>query len=97
MWKSSVRRIDQTVRIPCIGIAIFTEMRYGRKKDKGGIFHMRLKGKVVLITASTRGIGLACAVRCAKEGAVEYGKITFAVSALRQMLYTDIAVIDYRL
>ena len=27
---------------------------------------MRLKGKVVLITASTRGIGLACAVRCAK-------------------------------
>ena len=33
---------------------------------------MRLKGKVVLITASTRGIGLACAVRCAKEGAVVY-------------------------
>ena len=30
---------------------------------------MRLKDKVVLITASTRGIGLACVKKCAKEGA----------------------------
>ena len=33
---------------------------------------MRLKDKVVLITASTRGIGLACAKKCAKEGARVY-------------------------
>lgn len=33
---------------------------------------MRLNNKVVLITASTRGIGLACASACAKEGAVVY-------------------------
>ena len=33
---------------------------------------MRLKDKVVLITASTRGIGLACVKRCAKEGARVY-------------------------
>lgn len=33
---------------------------------------MRLKDKVVLITASTRGIGLACATLCAREGAVVY-------------------------
>jgi NAD(P)-dependent dehydrogenase (short-subunit alcohol dehydrogenase family) len=33
---------------------------------------MRLKEKVVLITASTRGIGLACVKACAKEGAVVY-------------------------
>ena len=33
---------------------------------------MRLKDKVVLITASTRGIGLACAKACAKEGATVY-------------------------
>ena len=33
---------------------------------------MRLKDKVVLITASTRGIGLACAKACAKEGAAVY-------------------------
>ena len=33
---------------------------------------MRLKDKVVLITASTRGIGLACVKRCAKEGASVY-------------------------
>ena len=33
---------------------------------------MRLKDKVVLITASTRGIGLACVKSCAKEGAVVY-------------------------
>lgn len=33
---------------------------------------MRLKDKVVLITASTRGIGLACVKACAKEGAVVY-------------------------
>ncbi len=38
---------------------------------KGGIY-MRLENKVVLITASTRGIGLACVKRCANEGAIVY-------------------------
>ena len=33
---------------------------------------MRLKDKIVLITASTRGIGLACVKACAKEGAKVY-------------------------
>ena len=33
---------------------------------------MKLKDKVVLITASTRGIGLACVKECAKEGAMVY-------------------------
>ena len=33
---------------------------------------MRLKDKVVLITASTRGIGLACVKACTKEGATVY-------------------------
>ena len=33
---------------------------------------MRLKDKVVLITASTRGIGLACVKACAGEGAAVY-------------------------
>jgi NAD(P)-dependent dehydrogenase (short-subunit alcohol dehydrogenase family) len=33
---------------------------------------MRLKNKVVLITASTRGIGLACVKACTKEGATVY-------------------------
>ena len=33
---------------------------------------MRLKDKVVLVTASTRGIGLACVKKCAKEGAAVY-------------------------
>lgn len=33
---------------------------------------MRLKDKVVLVTASTRGIGLACVTACAKEGAAVY-------------------------
>ena len=33
---------------------------------------MRLKDKVVLITASTRGIGLACVKACAREGAAVY-------------------------
>lgn len=33
---------------------------------------MRLKDKVVLVTASTRGIGLACVRKCAKEGAAVY-------------------------
>ena len=33
---------------------------------------MRLKDKIVLITASTRGIGLACVKKCAKEGAKVY-------------------------
>lgn len=36
-----------------------------------GIF-MRLQDKVVLVTASTRGIGLAAAAACAEEGAVVY-------------------------
>lgn len=33
---------------------------------------MKLKDKIVLITASTRGIGLACVKACAKEGALVY-------------------------
>ena len=33
---------------------------------------MRLENKVALVTASTRGIGLACAQRLAKEGAMVY-------------------------
>ena len=33
---------------------------------------MRLENKVILITASTRGIGLACLKACAKEGAIVY-------------------------
>lgn len=33
---------------------------------------MRLKGKVVLVTAATRGIGYATVKACAKEGAVVY-------------------------
>jgi NAD(P)-dependent dehydrogenase (short-subunit alcohol dehydrogenase family) len=33
---------------------------------------MRLENKVILITASTRGIGLACVKTCAKEGAIVY-------------------------
>ncbi len=33
---------------------------------------MRLNNKVVLVTASTRGIGLACVKACAKEGAAVY-------------------------
>lgn len=33
---------------------------------------MRLKEKVVLVTASTRGIGLACVKACAREGAAVY-------------------------
>jgi len=33
---------------------------------------MRLTNKVVLITASTRGIGLACVKACVKEGATVY-------------------------
>ena len=33
---------------------------------------MRLKNKVILITASTRGIGLACVKACTKEGALCY-------------------------
>ena len=33
---------------------------------------MRLKDKVILITASTRGIGLACVKACAKENAIVY-------------------------
>ena len=33
---------------------------------------MKLKNKGVIVTASTRGIGLAVAEACAKEGAVVY-------------------------
>ena len=33
---------------------------------------MRLNNKVVLVTASTRGIGFACVKACAKEGATVY-------------------------
>ena len=33
---------------------------------------MRLQQKVVLVTAATRGIGLACVKACAKEGAQVY-------------------------
>ena len=33
---------------------------------------MRLQDKVVLVTASTRGIGLACVKKCASEGACVY-------------------------
>lgn len=33
---------------------------------------MRLKDKVVLVTAATRGIGLACVKACAAEGAMVY-------------------------
>lgn len=33
---------------------------------------MRLENKVILITASTRGIGLACVKSCAREGAIVY-------------------------
>lgn len=33
---------------------------------------MRLQNKIILITASTRGIGLACVKACAKEGAIVY-------------------------
>ena len=33
---------------------------------------MKLKDKIVLITASTRGIGLACVKACAKEGATVF-------------------------
>ena len=33
---------------------------------------MRLKDKIVLVTASTRGIGLAIVKACAREGAVVY-------------------------
>lgn len=33
---------------------------------------MRLRDKIILITASTRGIGLACVKACAREGATVY-------------------------
>ena len=36
------------------------------------MLEMRLKEKVILISASTRGIGYACVKACAKEGAIVY-------------------------
>lgn len=36
------------------------------------VLTVRLKEKVVLVTASTRGIGLACVKACVREGAVVY-------------------------
>ena len=33
---------------------------------------MRLEGKVILVTASTRGIGAAIVRECVKEGATVY-------------------------
>jgi NAD(P)-dependent dehydrogenase (short-subunit alcohol dehydrogenase family) len=33
---------------------------------------MRLQNKVILVTASTRGIGLAIVEKCAREGAAVY-------------------------
>ena len=33
---------------------------------------MRLDGKIAIVTASTRGIGLACTQRLAREGATVY-------------------------
>ena len=33
---------------------------------------MSLEGKVAVVTAATRGIGLACVQRLAREGAVVY-------------------------
>ena len=33
---------------------------------------MRLQDKVILVTASTRGIGLAIVKKCAREGAKVY-------------------------
>lgn len=40
--------------------------------SKGDKIKMRLEKKIILVTASTRGIGLACAKACAKEGAICY-------------------------
>ena len=40
--------------------------------SKGDNIKMRLEKKIILVTASTRGIGLACTKACAKEGAVCY-------------------------
>lgn len=37
-----------------------------------GAFFLRLQDKVVLVTAATRGIGLATVTACAEEGAVVY-------------------------
>lgn len=42
---------------------------------------MRLKDKIVLVTASTRGIGLACVKACAEEGARVYMAARNAESA----------------
>ncbi len=51
---------------------------------------MRLQGKVVLVTASTRGIGLATVQACAKEGAVVYmGARNMERAAARAKELTD--------
>ena len=40
---------------------------------------MRLKDKVILVTASTRGIGLAIVKACAKEGGIVYRVARFHI------------------
>ena len=49
---------------------------------------MRLQQKVVLVTAATRGIGLACVKACAKEGATVYlgaRDLSRAADVIRQL------------
>ncbi len=46
---------------------------------------MRLKDKIVLITAATRGIGLACVKACAENGAVVYLAARDRERALREV------------
>ena len=49
---------------------------------------MRLQQKVVLVTAATRGIGLACVKACAKEGAKVYlaaRDLSRAADVIRQL------------
>ena len=41
---------------------------------------MRLDGKVAIVTASTRGIGLACTQRLAREGAIVMPLAGFSVN-----------------
>lgn len=57
---------------------------------KKGDICMRLEKKVVLITASTRGIGLSCVQRFAKEGATVYmGARNLEVAAERAKELND--------